>query len=140
MDDLLEVINQALRARGWSARHASLEAVGSDQLVRNLRRGRVPSVERFRALCEVLGLEFYVGPPRDVGTVDQNRLMDALETTEDALKDRKLELQSRDKAALIAAAYELIGQERSVANAEQVKRLVGAVTAGSRSPGRSDSS
>ena len=31
-----------------------------------IKRGRVPSVERVRLLCQTLGLEFYVGPPRDV--------------------------------------------------------------------------
>ena len=112
----MAVINAALRARGWSARHASLEAVGSDQLIKNLRRGRVTSVDRFRALCEVLGLEFYVGPPRSIGSVDQNRLQDALETTEDTIRERELELESRDKAAAIAAVYELIGEESSPSN------------------------
>lgn len=33
-------------------------------MIRDMRRGHVPSVERLRSLCEVLGLEFYVGPPR----------------------------------------------------------------------------
>ena len=64
MEDLLAAVNAALRARGWSARQASLEAVGSDQFIRNLRRGRVPPVDKLRALCDVLGLEFYIGPPR----------------------------------------------------------------------------
>ena len=140
MEDLVAVINAALRARGWSARHASLEAVGSDQLVKNLRRGRVTSVDRLRALCDVLGLEFYVGPPRDIGTVDQNRLQDAIETTEDTLGERSLELASRDKAAAVAAVYELIGNERSASNAEQIKRLVGAVVAGGRGSRRPDPS
>ena len=30
-----------------------------------MRRGRVPSVTRYRKLCRALGLEFYVGQPRD---------------------------------------------------------------------------
>ncbi len=30
-----------------------------------MRRGRVPSAERLRSLCDALGLEFYIGPPRD---------------------------------------------------------------------------
>ena len=67
MEDLLAAVNAALRARGWSARQASLEAVGSDQFIRNLRRGRVPPVDKLRALCDVLGLEFYIGPPRACG-------------------------------------------------------------------------
>ena len=64
MEDLLELVNSALRERRWSARQASIEAVGNDQLIRNMRRGQVPSVEKFRSLCRVLGLEFYVGVTR----------------------------------------------------------------------------
>ena len=62
--DLLKIINKALDKQGISARQASILATGMPDLVRNLRRGRVPSVERFRALCDVLNLEFYVGPMR----------------------------------------------------------------------------
>ena len=40
---------QALEARGWSARQASMKAVGTPELIRDMRRGRSPSVQRFRA-------------------------------------------------------------------------------------------
>ena len=63
-EDLLEIINRALDAQGLSARRASILATGTPELIRNMRRGRIPSVERFRALCDVLNLEFYVGPIR----------------------------------------------------------------------------
>lgn len=33
-------------------------------MIRDMRRGHVPSVERLRSLCEVLDLEFFVGPRR----------------------------------------------------------------------------
>ena len=33
-------------------------------MIRDMRRGHIPSVERLRSLCEVLDLEFYVGPRR----------------------------------------------------------------------------
>jgi hypothetical protein len=65
MESLLEVIERALKAQGKSARQASLEATGAPELVRMMRRGHAPSVERVQALCNTLGLEFYVGPPRD---------------------------------------------------------------------------
>ena len=40
-------------------------AATSDQsAVKNIKQGRLPSVGRARQLCEELGLEFYVGPPR----------------------------------------------------------------------------
>ena len=59
--DLLKIIDRALDEQGISARQASLLATGTPELIRNMRRGRVPSVERFCALCDVLNLEFYVG-------------------------------------------------------------------------------
>ena len=133
MEDLLAAVNAALRARKWSARQASLEAVGSDQFIRNLRRGRVPPVDKLRALCEVLGLEFYIGPPRDVGTVDEHRLQEAIETTDQTLREGGLELGSQEKAQVAAAVYELIGQERSPATTSRVKRLIAAMTGGTRS-------
>ena len=33
-------------------------------MIRDMRRGHVPSVERLRSLCEVLDLDFFVGPRR----------------------------------------------------------------------------
>ena len=61
---LLGIIEAALDKQGLSAREASMRATGTAELIRNMRRGRVPSVERIRALCKVLKLEFYVGPER----------------------------------------------------------------------------
>ena len=132
MDDLLELVSAALRARRWSARQASIEAVGNDQLIRNMRRGQVPSVEKFRALCAVLGLEFYVGPPRAAGTVDEQRLKHTIVTVEQTLRDEALELEFEDKAQVIAAVYELIGDETSPSTLARVKRLVEGISAGKR--------
>ena len=132
MEDLLELVNAALRERRWSARQASIEAVGNDQLVRNMRRGQVPSVEKFRRLCEVLGLEFYAGPPREVGTVNGERLKLAIETTEHTLREEGIELDPEAKARVLAAVYELIGEERLPATVATVKQLITGVTVGTR--------
>ena len=128
-------INRALRARGWSARQASIEAVGSHELIRDMRRGRTPSVERLQALCEVLDLEFYVGPRREAGTVDEQRLEDAVDSTERTLETHSIALETRAKARAIVAVYELLDRERAPATAARVKRLIEALTSGkSRSP------
>ena len=132
MQDLLELVNAALRERRWSARQASIEAVGNDQLIRNMRRGQVPSVEKFRRLCHVLGLEFYAGPPREVGTVDGGRLKEAIEVTEQTLRDEGVELEPEDKARVLAAVYDLIGEQRSPATVSRVKQLIAGMTAGTR--------
>ena len=64
VEDILREIDAALERRGISARAASIRAQGAPEMIRDMRRGHIPSVERLRSLCEVLGLEFYVGPPR----------------------------------------------------------------------------
>ena len=65
---LLKIIDQALNKQGISARQASILATGGPELIRGIRRGSIPSVERIRALCEVLELEFYIGPARSASS------------------------------------------------------------------------
>ena len=52
-----------MKARGISARRASLDVVGNDGLIRDIRAGRLPGVDRLEALFEYLGLEFHFGGP-----------------------------------------------------------------------------
>ena len=63
-----------------------MRAVGSPELIRDMRRGYITSVERFRTLCEVLDLEFYAGRRREEVPVDEDRLAVALETAEKGLE------------------------------------------------------
>ena len=63
--DLIHLILRRLEETGVSAAQASTRAVGNHYLIRNmLRRGGAPSFEALQSLCQVLGLEFYIGPPR----------------------------------------------------------------------------
>ena len=101
----------------WSERQASLEAVGGHELVRDMRRGRTPSVERLQALCEVLDLEFYVGPRREAGTIDEQRLEDAVDSTERTLETQGIALETRAEARAIVAVSELLDRERKVPGA-----------------------
>jgi hypothetical protein len=57
-------VEDALREQDLSARRASLDVVGNDGLIRDIRAGRLPGVDRLEALFEYLGLEFYLGPRR----------------------------------------------------------------------------
>lgn len=132
MDDLIEEVNRALRARGWSARYASRQIGGSPEFIRNLRRGYVRSIAKFRALCEVLELEFYVGPHRETGAVDDRRLEVAIATTERVLADSHFVLDPEHKASVVAAVYGFIGEERSPTTTARVKRLIAAMTGGRR--------
>ena len=45
-----------------SERKLSTLATGSTDTIRNIRRGAVPRVDTFEALCQVLGLELQLGP------------------------------------------------------------------------------
>lgn len=138
MQDLLNEIELALKALGWSARQASIRAVGTPELIRDMRRGRVPSVERFRALCHVLDLDFYVGPRRRESEVNRHRLEQALEATEQVLVLTGRELGHRGKARVAATIYDLIGKGDGRANAIQVVQLIETVMkAQSSSPGAS---
>lgn len=48
-----------------------MAVVGHDGLVRDIRAGRLPSLDKLEALFEHLGLELYFGPPRDTGPLEQ---------------------------------------------------------------------
>ena len=117
----------------WSARQAALAAVGSDQFIRNLRRGRVPAIGKFRALCEVLGLEFYVGPPRGAGTVDPDRLRTAIDTIDEMLRGKGFVLDPQPRSELVASVYDLIGESASPADTARVRRLIAAMIEGASS-------
>ena len=95
VDDILREIDAALERLGLSARAASIRAQGSPEMIRDMRRGHVPSVERLRSLCEVLDLEFFVGPRRIRGE-EREGASDILLGT--------LERTARDLAQLTADA------------------------------------
>ena len=60
----LQAILDAARESGQSEREISRRATGQPSALSMIKTGRVPSTERARRLCDALGLEFYIGPPR----------------------------------------------------------------------------
>ena len=62
-----EALLEALAQSGRSGRDVSMDAVGHESAIRSLKRGLDLRVSTIQALCRVLGLEFYVGPPREAG-------------------------------------------------------------------------
>lgn len=68
MEEVLRVIDEALKAKGLSDAAASRLAVGNPSLIKNLRhpRGneRDHPIENLMKLARVLGLDVYIGPPR----------------------------------------------------------------------------
>ena len=134
MHELLTEIERAIEARGMTARQASMNAIGNPDMIRGLRRGRSPTLERLRALCEVLGLELYVGRPRGPWLLDERRLELAVETAERGLAASGQTLSPADKARFLVPVYELIGDEHAPANAARVRRILRTVTTGSSGP------
>ncbi|MBW4708665.1 hypothetical protein KX928_12805 [Roseobacter sp. YSTF-M11] len=54
---LADAVNAALEKKGVSARKASLDVVGHDGLIRDIRAGRIPSYDRVKALFEYLEID-----------------------------------------------------------------------------------
>ena len=126
MRELLDLIAEVLAERRWSARQASIEAIGTPNLIMNMRRGRVPSINRLRALCDVLGLEFYIGRPRTVrgADFDVDRLALALESVSAGFPDADRRLSVHDQAQLLVAVYALLDGSDASASAARVRELV----------------
>ena len=131
---LLNEIERAIRARGWSARQTSMEAVGNPDMIRGMRRGRSPTADRLRALCEVLDLEFYVGRRREPDPLDERRLELAVETAERGLAASRRTLTHAEKARFFVAVYQLIGEEHAPANAARVRQVLRMMTEGEPYP------
>ena len=93
-----------------------------------MRRGRVPSVERVRALCAVLDLEFYIGPLRPSPAVDRFRLERALGVAERGLEMKGRVMNHAEKARFVSAIYALIGEESETDNAESIVHLIEALS------------
>ncbi len=65
-----EAVEAGLKLRGVSARRASLDVVGNDGLVRDIRAGVMPAVDRLAALLDYLGLSFEFGGSETVASVE----------------------------------------------------------------------
>ena len=126
MRELLELIDEVLAERRWSARQASIEAVGTPNVIMNMRRGRVPSIHRLRALCDVLGLEFYIGRSRTVpgAEFDVERLALTLDAVAAGFPDADRRLSVHDRAQLLVAVYSLLAGSDARASAARVRELI----------------
>ena len=63
--------------------------------------------QRVEALCQVLDLELYGGPPRAEHLGDAGRLEGAWETTDHTLASTGRTMDYEDKARAMAAVYDL---------------------------------
>ena len=123
---VLELVDEVLVERGWSARQASIQAVGTPGLIVGMRRGQVPSVSRLWALCNVLGLEFYVGRRRTLPGVDFDlaRVAETLGLMDDEFPDAPELLSGPQRAELFIAIYRLLGDQGTESRGSRVREFV----------------
>lgn len=60
-NQIRELVEDGLAVKGVSARRASMDVVGHDGLIRDIRAGRMPSFDRMIALFEYLSVPFEFG-------------------------------------------------------------------------------
>ena len=126
MRDLLVLIDEVLAERRWSARRVSIEVCGNPHQIARMRAGQVPSAERLRALCEALGLEFYVGRRRELPSesLDVARIGLALEALEAGFPGWDRDLAVSDRAQLIVAVHRLIDDRDPTLSTGAVRDLI----------------
>ena len=64
--DFAETIRRRLAERGQSQYRAAVKDGLPQDSIRAVLNGHVPRLNRVEQICRVLGLEIYIGPPRDV--------------------------------------------------------------------------
>ncbi len=62
--DIIGAIREAMKRRGTNPSRVAKEHGLSVNAVRYILEGRPPGTRRLAEVCDALGLEFYVGPPR----------------------------------------------------------------------------
>lgn len=112
-EQILEVVERALRAQGLSARQASIEALGNDALIKRMRRGQIPTVDSLASLCEVLQLDFYVGTPPPPPPLDEDRLVLAVETAVRSMKGGRDRIVAGDFARTVVSIYRALDPTNS---------------------------
>ena len=134
-----DLLLEALKKSGRSAREVSLAAVGHESAIRSIKRGLDLRVSTAEALCRELDLEFYIGPPRPPAPpenlnnppvhsdnpIDKALLKTAIETCERGLDEIDRELEAGKKAEMVLAIYDLLGDnESSTDNKNNIVKLI----------------
>jgi len=64
--DFADVVRRRLAERGQSQYRAAVNSGLPQDAIRSVLNGHVPRLNRVEQICRALGLELYIGPPRDV--------------------------------------------------------------------------
>ena len=81
---------------------------------------------RLRALCEVLGLEFYVGRRREAprAEFDLHRVAEALTVMDREFPDVAELLSPHDRAELFVAVYLVLGELDTASGGARVREII----------------
>ena len=63
--DIAKIFIDQLARTGCSAANVSKAATGQKDAIKRILDGHNPSIDRAEKIAHALGLEFYIGPPRD---------------------------------------------------------------------------
>ena len=63
--DIAKIFREQLARTGRKAANVSREATGNKHALKQILDGHRPSIDRAEKIARTLGLEFYIGPPRD---------------------------------------------------------------------------
>ena len=86
------VVAAALRRSGLNPYRAAVDAGLPADAIRHVVRGHEPKASRLAQICAALGLEFYVGPPRD-----KARALDAVSIASTSLSDLQASAQTLNR-------------------------------------------
>ena len=64
--DFAEAVRRRLAERGQTQYRAAINSGLPQDAIRSVLKGHVPRLNRVEQICRALGLELYIGPPRDV--------------------------------------------------------------------------
>ena len=104
-----EIVEAHLRKTGGSAIGLALRAGLNRDAIRSVLRGRAPSVDRAREICDALGLDLRIVPKRDPLPLEYETVVRAM----DLFRDAEGSLETlRSRAADYAKYYESLGTDR----------------------------
>lgn len=106
--DIAKIFRDELARSGRTAANVSKEATGSKYAVKQILDGHIPSINRAEKIAHALGLEFYIGPPREAKSGQTTPHLSTFGDAEEAapglapVRDRQL----AEVLAIIADHYE----------------------------------
>lgn len=73
LSHIVSIVEEAIKRKKTTASRASKEAVGNFFMVRNMQKGQSPRLENIKKLCDILGLECYIGFSEDYPGLSVNK-------------------------------------------------------------------